>query len=109
MPPFAPVRGSGRGFMIGRPGEFFAGHTLLGGLFVFLVLCVLVVIAAAAIAVLVRGARWRGPRPILAPRPRTEPPAGSDDALRILNERFARGEIEAAEYTERRDLLKQST
>ena len=30
------------------------------------------------------------------------------DALRILDERFARGEIEADEYTNRRDLLKGS-
>jgi uncharacterized membrane protein len=28
------------------------------------------------------------------------------EALKILNERFARGEIGAQEYTERRDLLK---
>jgi len=28
--------------------------------------------------------------------------------LRILNDRFARGEIDEAEYTKRRDLLKPS-
>ena len=33
-----------------------------------------------------------------APRP--------DPALQILEERFARGEIDAAEYTQRRDLLR---
>lgn len=33
------------------------------------------------------------------------PPAQSD-ALKILNERFARGEIDDEEYTKRRDLLK---
>jgi putative membrane protein len=33
----------------------------------------------------------------------------SSDALKILNERFARGEIGAEEYTERRDLLKGSS
>lgn len=30
-----------------------------------------------------------------------------DDALRMLSERFARGEIDATDYTERRDLLRQ--
>ncbi len=29
-----------------------------------------------------------------------------DDALRILDERFARGEIDADEYSKRRDLLR---
>ncbi len=33
-------------------------------------------------------------------------PRPSDDALRILDERFARGEIDADEYTRRRDLLR---
>ena len=32
--------------------------------------------------------------------------AGADDALRLLDERFARGDIEAGEYTKRRDLLR---
>lgn len=40
---------------------------------------------------------WPGPR------------EQSSDALKILNERFARGEIDADEYTERRDLLKGSS
>ena len=36
------------------------------------------------------------------------PPAGDgkDQALRILDERFARGDIDAEEYTQRRDLLR---
>ena len=39
---------------------------------------------------------------------RSQSPAGTggSDALRILDERFARGEIETDEYTRRRDLLK---
>jgi putative membrane protein len=37
------------------------------------------------------------------------PVEASSDALKILNERFARGEISADEYTERRDLLKGSS
>jgi uncharacterized membrane protein len=35
--------------------------------------------------------------------------APSSEALRILDERFARGEIDADEFTKRRDLLKSST
>jgi uncharacterized membrane protein len=38
------------------------------------------------------------------------PAAGTsseDDALRVLDTRFARGEIDAEEYTSRRDLLRQ--
>ncbi|HVA53130.1 MAG TPA: SHOCT domain-containing protein [Acidimicrobiales bacterium] len=31
------------------------------------------------------------------------------DALKILNERFAKGEIDAEEFTQRRDLLQSST
>ena len=39
---------------------------------------------------------------------RSQSPAGTggSDALRILDERFARGEIETDEYTRRRELLK---
>jgi putative membrane protein len=36
-------------------------------------------------------------------------PSDSSTALKILNERFARGEISPEEYTERRDLLKGSS
>jgi uncharacterized membrane protein len=32
-------------------------------------------------------------------------PSPTSDALRILNERFARGEIDADDYKQRRDLL----
>jgi putative membrane protein len=34
------------------------------------------------------------------------PPRRDDAALRILDERFARGDIDAEEYTQRRDLLR---
>ena len=47
--------------------------------------------------------RWtRSDQP--APPPSSQPVG--PDPLRVLDERFARGEIDAAEYTERRDLLK---
>jgi putative membrane protein len=51
-------------------------------------------IIAAVIAVI---RSWRpGPR---------EGRGGSSDALRLLDERFARGEIDEEEYRKRRDLL----
>lgn len=41
--------------------------------------------------------------------PGANPPSKqSSDALRILDERFARGDIDADEYTKRRDLLRSS-
>ena len=43
-----------------------------------------------------------------APAPAAAPAAGgSASALRTLDERFARGQIDEAEYTQRRDLLTQ--
>ena len=54
-------------------------------------------IVVAAIIALVRTDRGRGPGEI---------GRRTDDALRILDERFARGEIDADEYTKRRDLLR---
>jgi len=36
------------------------------------------------------------------------PGSGGSDALRTLDDRFARGEIDEAEYSKRRDLLKPS-
>ncbi|MGH3733504.1 MAG: SHOCT domain-containing protein [Acidimicrobiales bacterium] len=35
-----------------------------------------------------------------------EPGPQTSEAMKILRERFARGEIDAAEFTQRRDLLK---
>ena len=41
-------------------------------------------------------------------RDREHPPSRLHDAERILAERFARGEIDANEYKERRDVLRSS-
>jgi len=42
-------------------------------------------------------------------RPRQEPAAGGGDAMRILEERFARGEIDADEFQRRREILRGGT
>ncbi len=54
-------------------------------------------VVAAAIVLAVRSLR---------PHDKTSTTAG--DAIRILDERFARGEIDADEYRQRRDLLRSS-
>jgi len=54
----------------------------------------------AVVVLLVRGTggAYRAPTPT--------PGEAGDQALRILDERFARGEIDAEEYRTRRDLLR---
>lgn len=59
-------------------------------------------ILLAAIVVIVKV--WRADT---APRPSRDTAVHEPvDALRLLDERFARGEIDADEYTRRRDLLR---
>jgi putative membrane protein len=60
-------------------------------------------VIAAIVITLVRSGRWSRHDHHAAP------PAGSSthEAERILHERFARGEIDADEYTRRHDLLKE--
>jgi putative membrane protein len=71
----------------------------VGGLFVMVVFMLLFWGAIIALVVwAVRQFRPPGPPP---------PPAhGGDPAMRILEERFARGEIDADEFTRRRDTLR---
>ncbi len=54
----------------------------------------------AAIVMIVKS--WRGDEPA---RPGGGSPPEPDDALRVLDQRFARGEIDADEYSARRELL----
>ena len=88
------------------PGPF-GGNGPLGA-FVILVLFVIFVAALALLVTLfIRRSRFAhrfatGPGPGMSPRWQSSP---AFDALRILNERFARGEIDADDYRERRDLL----
>jgi len=60
-------------------------------------------VMAAIVITLIRPGRWS------RDDHRASPPANSftQEAERILHERFARGEIDADEYTRRHDLLKE--
>ena len=65
-------------------------------------------ITLAVLALIVAGVVALNRRSHSAPPPPLAPGSGGSDALRTLNDRFARGEIDEAEYTKRRDLLKPS-
>ena len=72
------------------------------GAWVFMAIMMLLFFAllAAVVVALIRPGGWRGTD--------TEPRASTSSvgALRILDERFARGEIDADEYARRRDVLR---
>ncbi len=72
------------------------GHWAFGGLWFVLVWAVLIVAAIA----LVRAFTRRRIEPVAVPSPPTKP-----TPLDILDERFARGEIDKADYEERRRVL----
>lgn len=84
------------------PGQFGPRGPL--GAFIALVVFLIVIAAVAFLVTLVvrksrfahRFATGTGPHTHASP---------TSDALRILDERFARGEIDPADYQERRDLL----
>ncbi|OXM46114.1 SHOCT domain-containing protein [Amycolatopsis alba] len=73
-------------------GHCYAGSGWIG---VVLVLAIAVIVVAGLVTVAV-----------LLLRRYTRPASGRDEALRILNERFARGEIDKAEYDERRAAIR---
>jgi putative membrane protein len=82
------------------------GHMWGGGL--FLLLCLLTL---AAVVVWVVSARSHHPsHPHPHDHGHSVPPSSDhpSDALRILDERFARGDIDVEEFTKRRDLLRSS-
>lgn len=73
------------------------GWGWLGMILFWLVpLLVVIVLVAAAIKYLTGGGSRSGP----------EPTAGRSDALAILEERYARGEIEREEYLRKREDIK---
>ena len=69
-----------------------------GGFGMIFGVVVMIVVIAAIVGVIVLVVRWLGPGPAL----RTE-----RTALDILEERFARGEIDAQEFQERRRTLEE--
>lgn len=74
------------------------------GAWVFMAV-MLAVVCVAIIAAAVMLVRYRTDQH--SPTTPTRTPTGDrDSALQILDERFARGEIDAEEYTHRRDLLR---
>lgn len=66
-----------------------------------LVAIVGVVLLVVLVVRLVGGGIRRGPSPTPAPRVDAPAPAGRSRARQILTERYARGEIDTAEYQER--------
>jgi putative membrane protein len=85
------------------PGRvMYAGHPGIWPGIVLLLVVIAVVIGAVVIARVFahRPAQHVGP---VAPLP---PPAPPNTPLRILEERFARGEIDEAEFRSRRDVLR---
>ena len=62
-------------------------------------------ITLAVLALIVAGVVALNRRSHSATPPQPAPGSGGSDALRTLDDRFARGEIDEAEYAKRRDLL----
>ena len=81
-------------------------HWSAGGWVLMITLMVLFWVAiAAAVVWLVRSTQRSAPHPYPPPQLPPAPPAPIDPARRILDERFARGEISEEEYRHRRDVL----
>ena len=73
-----------------------------GWVLMSVVMLVVVGAVVVSVAALIRSTRSTHVT-AAAPPPRQEP--GNGSALRVLDERFARGEIDEPEYLHRRDLL----
>jgi putative membrane protein len=87
------------------PGQFGPRGPL--GLFIGLVVFLIVIAAVALLVTLVVRKSRFAHHLATGTGPHTHT-SSTSDALRILDERFARGEIDAADYRERRDLLQGS-
>jgi putative membrane protein len=84
-----------------RYGYYRFGGPHWGMIILGVIACVAFVAVVAWIILTLLRQRDGHPHPHQPP-----PPGGSGGALKILEERFARGEIDEDEYRSRRDLLK---
>ncbi len=93
------------------PGYGWDGSGWGWGAWVFMGVFMVLVWGAVvtAVVLVVRAVRERHvPYPPGSPYPPGPPQGdGADHALRVLDERFARGEIDEDEYTRRRQLLRE--
>ena len=100
------VHGPGPGGVI-RFGPFgpgqFGPRGSIGAFFALVVFLIVIAAVALLVTLVVRRTRF-GHRFATGSGPHIHA-SSATDALRILDERFARGEIDAADYRERRDLL----
>lgn len=79
-----------------------------GALLALLLFVVIIAVIALLVTLVVRRRSRFAHQFVGGPRPgvRMGPSATNAEALRILDDRFARGEIDADEYRERRDILR---
>lgn len=77
-----------------RHYDFGYGHMLFGGLFMILFWAGIIVLVVLVV-------RWLGGGGLS----RHEPPPGRSSAIEILQERYARGEIDHEEFQRRKQLL----
>jgi putative membrane protein len=86
------------------PGPF-GSNGPFAALFGLLLFVVVIALVALLITLLIRRSRFSHRFAGTAPMPIRAWHSSTSDALRILDERFARGEIDAEDYRTRRDLL----
>jgi uncharacterized membrane protein len=85
-----------------RVGIFFGPGPGRGGPFVLFLVLLLLIVAVVLVVLFLRQERTRRHGPLLS----AGGASTSFEALRILDERFAKGEIEPEDYKVRRDLLR---
>ena len=86
-----------------RDPQFYSPHMMWGGWYgMFFGPLMMIIFVAAIVVIVVLAVRWLGSGGHGTHQP---PPPSAKTPLDILKERFARGEIDKAEFEERRRLL----